>query len=93
MSITTEETSSPKWSLYTGLTVSLIIYIYIIYIYIIYIYIYISYKLNPCLRNLNTDFTSNTSNNCIFESVKLTKNDDQNKYQYSGYSIGFVSRS
>ena len=32
--------------------------------------LYISYKLNPQLRNLKTDFTLN---NCLFGSVKLTK--------------------
>ena len=33
--------------------------------------IHISYILNPWLRNLNTDFTLK---NCLFGSVKLTKN-------------------
>ena len=55
--------------------------IYILYIYI-YIYIYISYILTPWLRNLNTDFTLN---NCLFGSVRLTKNADPDKYKYSGY--------
>ena len=35
--------------------------------------IYISYTLNPWLRNLNTDFTLNNS---LFGSVKLSKNAD-----------------
>ena len=52
------------------------IYIYILYIYI-YIYIYISYTLNPWLRDASTDFILN---NCLFGSVKITKNNDQNKY-------------
>ena len=54
--------------------------------------LYISYKLNPQLRNLNTDLTLN---NCLFGSVKLTKNIDLDldKYNYSGYRIGFDSRS
>ena len=52
--------------------------------------LYIPYKLNPQLRNLNTDFTLN---NCLYGSVKLTKNGDLDKYKYSGYSIGFDSRS
>ena len=52
--------------------------------------LYISYKLNPRLRNLNTDFTLN---NCLFGSVKLTKNADLDKYKYSDYGIGFESRS
>ena len=40
--------------------------------------LYISYILNPLLRNLNTDFTLN---NCLFGSVKLTKNADTDKYK------------
>ena len=48
--------------------------------------LYISYTLNPLLRNLNTGFTLNDS---LFGSVKLTKNADPNKYKYSGYNIGF----
>ena len=56
----------------------------------IYIYIYISYKLNLWLRNLITDFTLI---NCLFESVKLTKNNDPDKYKYSIHGIGFDSRS
>ena len=50
---------------------------------------YIPYTLNPWLRNLNTDFTSN---NFLFGSVKLTKNTDPGKYKYSGCSIGFDFR-
>ena len=41
-------------------------------------------------RNLNTDFSLN---NCLFGSLKLTKNADLNKYKYSGYGIGFDARS
>ena len=51
---------------------------------------YISYTLGPQLRNLNTDFTLG---NCLFESVKLTKNADLDKYKYTGYGIGFDSHS
>ena len=51
--------------------------------------LYISYKLDPQLRNLNTDFTSG---NCLFGSVKLTKNADLDKYKYTGYGIGFDFR-
>ena len=40
------------------------------------------------IERLNTDLTLN---NCIFGSVKLTKNADPNKYKYSGYDIGFHS--
>ena len=52
--------------------------------------LYISYLLSPCLRNLNTDFTSK---NCSLESVKLTKNTDPEKYIYSSCGRGFDSRS
>ena len=38
--------------------------------------LYISYTLSPRLRNVNTDFTLN---NCLFESVELTKNADPYK--------------
>ena len=38
--------------------------------------LYISYILNPRLRNGNTDFTLN---NCLLGSVKLTKNADLDK--------------
>ena len=51
--------------------------------------LYISYVLNPWLRNLNTDFTLQNS---LFRSLKLTKNADPDKYKYSGFSIGFDSR-
>ena len=49
----------------------------------------ISYTLGPQLRNLNTYFTLG---NCLFRSVKLTKNADLNKYKYTGYGIGFDFR-
>ena len=52
--------------------------------------LYISYTLSPQLRNLNTDLTLG---NCLFGSVKLTKNADLDKYKYTGYYIGFDSRS
>ena len=52
--------------------------------------LHISYILNPWLRNLNADFTLN---NYLFGSVQLTKNADSDKYVYSGYGIGFDSRS
>ena len=52
--------------------------------------IYLSYTLNLQLRNLNTDFTLD---NCLFGSVKVTKNADIHKYKYSNYGIGFDSRS
>ena len=52
--------------------------------------LYISYLLTPWFRNLDTDFTLS---NCLFGSVKLTKNADPDKYKYSRYSIRFDSRS
>ena len=52
--------------------------------------LYISHILNPWLRNLTTNFTLN---NCLFGYVKLIKNADLYKYKYSGYDIGFDSRS
>ena len=54
------------------------------------VYLYISYTLGPQLRNLNTGFTLG---NCLFGSVKLTKNADLDKYKYTGYSKGFDSCS
>ena len=50
--------------------------------------LYISNILSPWLRNLTIDFPLN---NCLFGSVKLTKNADPDKYKYSGYGIGFDS--
>ena len=50
--------------------------------------LYISYTLGPQLRNLNTDFTLG---NCLFGSVKLTKNADLDKHKYIGYGTGFDS--
>ena len=52
--------------------------------------IYISYALNPWLRNLNTDVTLR---NCLLGFVKLTKNADPDEFKYSGYSIKSDSRS
>ena len=52
--------------------------------------LYISCTLNPQLRNLNAKFTLG---NCLSGSVKLTKNNDRDKYKYSSYGIGFESRS
>ena len=49
--------------------------------------LYISYTL---IHNLNTDFAFG---NCLFGSVKLTKNADLDKYKYSGYGTGFDSHS
>ena len=52
--------------------------------------LYISYKLDECLKDLNTYFALG---NCLFGAVKLTKNADPDKYEYSGYVIGFGLRS
>ena len=52
--------------------------------------LHMSFKLDPQLRNLNTDFTLG---NCLFGSGKLTKNADVDKYKYSGYGIGSDSHS
>ena len=52
--------------------------------------LYIYYLLNSQLRNSNTDFELN---NWLFGFVKLTTNADLDKYKYSGYAIGFDSRS
>ena len=51
--------------------------------------LYISYELDTWPRDLNTDFILG---NCLFGAVKLTKNNDPDKYGYSGYGIGFDSR-
>ena len=48
------------------------------------------YILSPWLRNLNTGFTLFT---CFFQSVKLIKNVDPDKYVYTSYGIGFNLRS
>ena len=52
--------------------------------------LFIVYELDTRSRNLNTDFTLK---DCLFGSVKLTKNADLDKYNYSGYSIGSDSIS
>ena len=52
--------------------------------------LHISYTLGPQLRNWSTDFTLD---NYLFGSVKLTKNGHLDKYKFTGYSIGFDSRS
>ena len=52
--------------------------------------LYISYKIDCRPRDLNTDFTLD---NCLFGAVELTKYTDPDKYKYSGYGIGFDTRS
>ena len=49
-----------------------------------------SYTLGLQLRNLNKNFTSGNS---LFGSVKLAENADLGKCIYTGYGIGFDSRS
>ena len=51
---------------------------------------FIAYELDTWPRDLNSDFTLK---DCLFGGVKLTKNADPDKYIYTGYSIGFDSRS
>ena len=51
--------------------------------------LYISYSLGPHLRSFNPYFTLS---NCLFGSVKLTKDANRDKYKYIGYGIGFDSR-
>ena len=45
---------------------------------------YGSYELDTWSRDLNTDFTLG---NCLFGTVKLTKNADLDKYRYSSYGV------
>ena len=52
--------------------------------------LYIIYKIDTCSKYLSTEFALD---NCLCGAVKLTKNSDSDKYKYSGYSIGFDSRS
>ena len=51
--------------------------------------IYIVYELDASSSHIS----SPTINNCLFGAVTLTKNADIEKYRYSGYSIGFDTRS
>lgn len=49
-----------------------------------------SYESHTWSRDLNTGFTLG---NCLLGAVKLTKNDDLDKYEYSGFGIAFDARS
>ena len=49
--------------------------------------IYIVYRL---ILSVNTSYR--TLENCLFGAVRLTKNDDSDKYKHFGYGIGFDSR-
>ena len=42
---------------------------------------------------LTTSYTDPTLKNCLFGVVTFTKNDDIDKYECSGYGIGFDRRS
>ena len=42
------------------------------------------------VKRFNTDFTLD---NCLFGSLKLTKNSDPDKYRYTDYDIGFDAHS
>ena len=48
------------------------------------------YELDRWSQDLNAKFTLKE---CLFGSVKITKNVDPNKYSYSGCGIGFDSCS
>ena len=50
--------------------------------------LYISSTLDLQLKNLNTDFKLG---NCLFGSIKLTKNADPDKHKYTGHGRGFDS--
>ena len=52
--------------------------------------LFIVHELNRWSQDLNAKFTLN---NCLFGNVKITENVEPNKYSYSGYGIGFDSRS
>ena len=49
--------------------------------------IYIVYDLEPNLNNFDPAIE-----NCLFGAVKLTKNNDIDRYKYSGYGTGFDSK-
>ena len=52
--------------------------------------LYICYELDRWSRDIDADFTLG---NCLFESVKLTKNADPDEHKYSGYGLRFDSGS
>ena len=51
--------------------------------------IYIVYEITSDYKDINYP----TLENCLFGSVKLTKNADIDKYGYFGYGIGFDRQS
>ena len=48
--------------------------------------IYIVYEITSDYKDINYP----TLENCLFGSVKVTKNSDIDKYRYFGYGIGFT---
>ena len=50
----------------------------------------IVYELDRWSQDLNAKFTLK---DCLFGNVKITENAHPNNYSYSGYGIGFDSRS
>ena len=52
--------------------------------------LYIVYELDSRSQDLNPKLSLR---DCLFGNIKITKNADLNKYSYSGYGIGFDSRS
>ena len=52
--------------------------------------LFIVYKLDKQSQDLNGEFTVK---DCLFGAAKLTKNADPDKCSYSGYGVGFDSRS
>ena len=50
--------------------------------------LYITYKPDKRSKDLNTEFTLG---NWLYRAVKLTKNADPDKDEYSSYDIGFNS--
>ena len=51
---------------------------------------FIAYELDTWSQDLNSNFTLK---DCLIGGVKLAENTDPDKYVYSGYGIGFDSRS
>ena len=51
---------------------------------------FIVYEWGTWSRGLNSVFTPK---DCLFGAVKLTKNAAPDKFSYSGYGVGFYSRS
>ena len=52
--------------------------------------IFVVYKSDTWSQDLNANYTLQE---CLFEAVKLTKNNDPHKYSYFVYGIGFYSCS